>query len=350
MKSIKELAWNVDEETYRKDSAISYSTIASFVRKGWRDFLKEMDEDLKTPSLRFGSLVDTLLTEPESFDEKFLEADFPTISDKVAKIIRDIWEDTGGVHPYLEDIDDESIIKACDRESYYTNYKAKTRIDYIRSGGSDYYNLLALARDKEIVSSEEVRDARACVDELRTNEFTKAEFMEYPLDPYIETLYQIKFKSEFNNIPLRNMFDRLIVDHRNKTIRPIDLKTSGHYEELFDSSFIKWNYYIQSQLYVYSLMYNLLRDDYFKDFLVLPFRFVVINRITKSPITYEFFPMDNINLTLLDMIDSSGKVYTNWSKVITDLKWYLDNPTTRYSKETIENNGVMKIKELRLLQ
>ena len=32
-KSIKELAWNVTEEEYRKDPAISYSTLSRFERK-----------------------------------------------------------------------------------------------------------------------------------------------------------------------------------------------------------------------------------------------------------------------------------------------------------------------------
>ena len=34
MKSIKELSWNVTEEEYRKDPAISYSTLSRFEKDG----------------------------------------------------------------------------------------------------------------------------------------------------------------------------------------------------------------------------------------------------------------------------------------------------------------------------
>ena len=62
MKSIKELAWSVDEPTYRADSAISYSTLSRFEREGWRK-LSSLFDKIETPSLTFGSAVDTKLTD-----------------------------------------------------------------------------------------------------------------------------------------------------------------------------------------------------------------------------------------------------------------------------------------------
>ena len=41
----------------------------------------------------------------------------------------------------------------------------------------------------------------------------------------------------------------IVVDHNNKTIQPIDLKTSGHPEWDFYHSFILWHYDIQARLY-----------------------------------------------------------------------------------------------------
>ena len=45
------------------------------------------------------------------------------------------------------------------------------------------------------------------------------------------------------------MPDLLIVNHENKTILPIDLKTSSHEEWDFPKSFVQWNYQIQARLY-----------------------------------------------------------------------------------------------------
>ena len=36
IKSIKELSWQVDEETYRANPAISYSALATYAREGHR--------------------------------------------------------------------------------------------------------------------------------------------------------------------------------------------------------------------------------------------------------------------------------------------------------------------------
>ena len=49
-----------------------------------------------------------------------------------------------------------------------------------------------------------------------------------PDNPFdgIERCYQLKFKATLNNVDYRCMFDLILTDHNNKTIQPIDLKTS----------------------------------------------------------------------------------------------------------------------------
>ena len=49
-----------------------------------------------------------------------------------------------------------------------------------------------------------------------------------PFDDTTERLYQLKFKGKYEGIDLRIMADEIIVDHKNKLIYPIDLKTSFH--------------------------------------------------------------------------------------------------------------------------
>ena len=87
-KSLYDISWKVSEEEYRADSAYSYSTIARFDREGFNNLDKLFDK-LETPSLLFGSLVDTLLTDgQEEFDRRFEVADFPVLSDTLIQITR----------------------------------------------------------------------------------------------------------------------------------------------------------------------------------------------------------------------------------------------------------------------
>ena len=72
VKSIKELSWNVTEEEYRKDPAISYSTLSRFEREGWRN-LSSLFDKVDSPALLFGSAVDCMLTDGEqAFAERFI--------------------------------------------------------------------------------------------------------------------------------------------------------------------------------------------------------------------------------------------------------------------------------------
>ena len=60
-KSLYDISWKVDEPTYRADPALSYSTLARYEREGFNNLDKLFDR-IETPSLVFGSCVDTLIT------------------------------------------------------------------------------------------------------------------------------------------------------------------------------------------------------------------------------------------------------------------------------------------------
>ena len=84
------------------------------------------------------------------------------------------------------------------------------------------------------------------------------------------------------------MPDLLIINHENKTILPIDLKTSSHEEWDFPKSFVQWNYQIQARLYWRIIERNIKNDAYFKDFTLLDYLFIVVNRKTITPLVWNF--------------------------------------------------------------
>lgn len=86
--SLFDISWQVDELTYRADNALSYSTIARFHREGFEGLSKLFDK-IESPSLLFGSLVDTLLTgSEEEFNNTYLVAEFPSIPDSQSNVIK----------------------------------------------------------------------------------------------------------------------------------------------------------------------------------------------------------------------------------------------------------------------
>ena len=59
-KSLYDISWKVSEPVYRADPALSYSTLSRYEREGFNNLDKLFDR-LETPSLTFGSCVDTLI-------------------------------------------------------------------------------------------------------------------------------------------------------------------------------------------------------------------------------------------------------------------------------------------------
>ena len=153
---------------------------------------------------------------------------------------------------------------------------------------SDYYRSLADANGRTVIDSNTYTDITRCCDALKTSVATKFYFNNDAFDTNIEKVYQLKFKATFNDIDYRCMPDLLIVNHENKTILPIDLKTSSHEEWDFPKSFVQWNYQIQARLYWRIIERNIKNDAYFKDFTLLDYLFIVVNRKTITPLVWNF--------------------------------------------------------------
>ena len=78
MKSLKEIALQIDEPTYRKMPELSYSIISRFQSVGFD--IEKLQEKLSSPSLVFGAATDALITGgQEEFDRNFMVVDLPNI-------------------------------------------------------------------------------------------------------------------------------------------------------------------------------------------------------------------------------------------------------------------------------
>lgn len=196
--------------------------------------------------------------------------------------------------------------------------------------------MLLLCDGKELVSSDMAKDARECVEVLRTHEATNWYFRKDNQFDGIERLYQLKFKGEYEGINLRCMADLIIINTNDKTIIPCDLKTSYKPEYQFYKSFIEWGYWIQAQLYAEIIKQNIAKDEYFKDFKVLPYRFIVINNKLRNPKVWEFGHTFNTVDTQIGEL-----VLPNWRGIVKQLDYYLKyNPKSPIGIEETKLNSI----------
>lgn len=288
-KSLRDISWQVSESEYRADPALSYSTLAKFERGGFES-LSTLFDKVESPSLLFGSVVDTLMTgTQEEFDEHFMVAqiDNPP-SDTLVTITKRLFEKWKDNYLSITDIPDDYLIATIADIQWNNHWQAKTRAKKIKEDCAAYYKLLYLSENKNIISTYTYQDALNCVDKLRSAPSTRFYFEENAFDDNIERLYQLKFKATLNGVDYRCMADEIIVFHDRKLVVPVDLKTSYKPEWDFYKSFTEWRYDIQGRLYWRVIRYNMDQDPYFKDFKLADYRFIVANKKTLTPLVWLF--------------------------------------------------------------
>ena len=287
-KTLDQISWNVTEEVYRADPALSYSTLARYEREGF-DKLDSLFDQISTPSLTQGSMVDALITGgEEEFNDRFYVADFPSLGDKEQQIADLLFGSHHETCAGFSAIPKADIIAAANQVVYYKNYTDPVRVKKLTEACSQYYNLKYLAGDKEIVSANTYAKVIAMVNALKESASTTRYFM--PDEPFsnIKRYYQLKFKATLEDVDYRCMADLIVVDYDKKDIFLIDLKTSGKSEWNFPKSFIEWMYAQQGRLYYRIIEDNLKRDDYFKDFKIHNYRFIVVNKEKLTPLVWEY--------------------------------------------------------------
>lgn len=289
MKSFKEIALDITEAEYRNDGKMHYSTMSSYERGGRFNSLPSLFDKKETPSLLFGSIVDTLLTgTTQEFDSLYMVADFPSIGEKELSIVKGIFSVYKDTYNTLNKIPSKYILPVIEAVSFQPNWKEETRVKVIKERCSEYYKQLRLASGKTVVSTEMYSDALNVVDALRTASASKFLFApDNPFDNNVEHLYQLKFSQEFDGVPYSCMADLIVVFHDKKLVLPVDLKTSSHFEYDFYKSFLDWRYDVQARSYWRQIRATMDKDEYFKDFKLLNYHFVVCNKKSLNPLVWE---------------------------------------------------------------
>lgn len=319
-KELRDISWLVDEPTYRQDSALSYSTLAKYERDGY-DKLDSLFDSISTPSLTEGSMVDCLITgSVEEFNEQFYVADFPSIGDKELQVVTYLYNQYKGLYTSLEEIPATYILEAVNAYDFQKNWKDETRIRVITERCSTYYTLKIQAGSKIVVSMDTMYKVQAMVRALRESPATCGYFADNDEMSPIRRYYQLKFKATLDGVDYRCMMDECIVDYEKREIIPIDLKTSHKKEWHFEDSFMQWEYMIQARLYAAILKANIEKDEYFKDFTMRNYRFIVVNKESLTPLVWEF----PLTYAVGDLVNEEGTIFRHPFTIGKELRGYLD--------------------------
>ena len=314
MKSLRELSLNLPEQEYHDLPVWSYSVIAKYAKDGFPALATLHDRTMPTPSMEFGSLFDSIITKGKKTMDEYIVADIsvPPAEKNVLDVLASHCTCT-----QFHDISVEEVLLTADSVKYQPKWGADARYKHI-SEHAKYYD--TIMSGKKIVSSEDWLDAMDMYKAFRNNPYLANLFGTKDTKD-VEYIYQAQFKTDWNiagrDVEVKIMPDLLVVNHKDKTIQPVDLKTSSMPAYNFAENFLKFRYDIQAELYT-DVIEKIKNENGYGDYEVLEYLFTDISRTDKVPVTYMYSPIGGLAFQKNDKVYN----YKGWQELLKEILIY----------------------------
>ena len=345
------------KENYYEADAVSQSQLSALDKSpSYYLYLMNKEDEEYNEAFMIGNIVDDYITNTESFSKYIPLDNIPTGQMKVyteALVrIRNNPFILDGVSTVFDNKNDDHV-NATQQEAYKIT-KSKLSINnfrgpkFVESGAQAYYNTLMNKPEGILVSQDLYDRAVAMAEALLTDERCSKYIVPGSFENS-DYLFQFPIYWQFNGILCKSLLDNLIVDHENKTIQPIDIKTTGDGVYDFSYSFIKWRYYIQASFYTYAVEYwkssldasEMYQGKNISDYLVLPFKFIVASKmfISEPPLVWtvdqETLQMGAHGTTL-----ATGRKIKGFIELLEELKWHKETNSWEHKKEVYQQGGM----------
>lgn len=332
--------------SYKEIQAMNQSLLKTIL-KGPRKFLETQEkyllqEENKANGIRevipkhfiFGSALDHMLTEDTDFEDVFyIMEDIDKPSDTVCGIINMIFNEY--YEPQIETkqslgslsgaiLDCAARIATKDGIGYGQSWKPDTLVNKIVEGGSAYFEQLKESVGKTIITREEYSRVVIAAAGLKSDPHTSF-YLKKTKD--IEIIKKPIFQFTFQGINFKGEGDLITIDHKNKKIYPLDIKSIGTDVLTFQSqSFHKHRYDIQAAFYSKGINeYPPVKELIEKGYNVEYFKFLVVNSNNIGlPMVYTT-THETIRLGQLGGIRSNGTKLEGITQCIKRYKYHLES-------------------------
>jgi hypothetical protein len=337
------------EATYRANMLDSSSSLKDFSldrKKYYRKYILGEDvEDKDTQAATIGRVVETLLLEPEEFDNRFYMsscAEAPSalmlaFVNALYKHTKEATDDHGNVTRSFEDISKDAYVDS----GFKIKYEAVIG-KFVGSDAEIYYNEMRTVKAKNltVVTAEDVSNAEKIVEELRNNPVTKDVVNLVSSSRY--TVYnQLQVEGYVvDNHEFKSMMDKVVVDHEAKTIQVYDLKCTWSVENFLEEYYLYRRAYIQAYLYFHAALH--MRVGEIAEYQVMPPKFIVCDSTNYyNPLIYtlDYTDLDNA----YNGFTHKNREYKGVASIIADLKWAMENNVWNISRENSIANGLVNI-------
>jgi hypothetical protein len=323
----------IDQTTYRSHPGLNQSLLkyisepGVFKAKQAANANKETDDEevLEKENIVMGSFLDDILLDYDLIGTKYVVTDDFVVSEAIGEIVQAVYSTIKQSGTLVSDniIDyKDTIPGAAKIANRYLTYKADTVINKVVEEGAGYFNFLCKKGNKIPISENNYQLMLFHYNQLKT--------MFVPSDDMIEVRPKVCLESDFNGVLLKSELDYLIINHRDKTFKVIDLKTTTDLLS-FQKSIWKYRYDFQMAFYNFMVTLNL-SELGISDYVQLPAEWVCVSNSAKLPVRKTTCMVNS-----LKSFKSFDRKYLGVLEAIDLYKWHLEQEKWEYPKHIYVN-------------
>lgn len=218
---------------YEDLTRISNSNIGWFLKKGPR-YLKEMldgKEGLKASFLDKGTMIHEYILQPEEFWKDYIILDFAVPKVKQQKDLLEFYSSARLIDPFASEDD----ILLMSYEAAYNNTKSKEKkIQEAKELVETYQNYIEYFRNKDskkVISFADLNMLKAIKKNMEEHKKANELLFNYPETFEVHNEFHINWEypnaSSLGDLPCKSLLDRVMIDHTNKKIILVDIKTTA---------------------------------------------------------------------------------------------------------------------------
>lgn len=310
-------------QEYITKDAISYSSL-SRLADGPQAYINKSKPT--GDFLSKGSAVDILLTEPDNFHDMFY-------------IMTDSKPSTEGMLAYVMSMlenDDHALAFIA------SGYKKAVSMAKWEEIGKPYYDAMKASEGKTVLSFDDYQQVQGVVNQLKTNQYTKTYFADSASNvEYDEIMYQFIHYFDYEGTACKVKLDVVTIDHQNKKIKGLDLKTTGKSVFSFRTSYRTYKYYLQGALFRLGLVDW--KENNYPDYELEDFEFIVAEMASYNPPLIFRMSQEETTKAIVGGESSSGYYTKGIEDLLADLAYYKETDAWEYPAEVHKNNGVVEL-------
>lgn len=318
---------------------ISYSLLKAIDDSGPQALINKIN--ITNSGIDFGKQLDDFISlTKEEFNTKYLIVN-NTIEDDLFKLAQIVLRDVTINNAKLQ-FNDAKTINTLNAIAKNADLFKRIKLDESRikkfntNEFFEFLKFLELNLDKSFITPEEYSkliDARAS---LFNHKSTKKYFN---CGDDCEEIYQLEINFKYKNRNVKTILDKIIINHNDETIEPLDLKSGSVDSYEFMKSFFNYKYYLQGGLYVKAIE-EWIKTSELAHYKILPFKFIFLPTYNlNNPKTF-IFTNKWYEASWKGFSTNSGYKYRGIDELIDILIWHIENQVFNETKEFYENEEI----------